>query len=104
MSKIIQIFLGADLRCCHDGLAEIARKQKINVTELSPGEFVIFINTCLNRIKLYTANEVVAYLKLKTGKIDMRTISLIPKAFMASGKIQYDESLKNILIEKLGDK
>jgi hypothetical protein len=56
----------------------------------------------LNRIKLYTANEVVAYLKLKSGKVDLRTISLIPKAFLASGKIQYDESLKDILIEKLG--
>jgi hypothetical protein len=101
MSKIIQVFLGSDLRCSHEGLTQIAKEQKVDVTALVPGEFVIFINSGLNKIKLYTANEVVAYLRVKTGKVDIRTISLIPKAFLASGRIQYDESLKEILIERL---
>jgi hypothetical protein len=102
MAKLLQVFLHSDLRCCHDGLAKIAKDNKIDVNRLVPGEFVIFINNEMNRVKLYTANQIVAYLRLKTGKIDLRTIQLIPKSFMASGKIEYHESLKEIIIDKLG--
>lgn len=101
MAKLLQVFLNSDMRCCHDGLAKLAKENKVDVKKLEPGEFVIFINSSMDRVKLYTANEVVAYLRLQKGKVDLRTISLIPRAFMASGKFQYDESLKEIILERL---
>jgi len=97
MAKALQVFLHSDLRCGHEGLAAIAKKEKINVNKLAVGEYVIFINTERNKVKLYAANNVVAYLKLPRGHIEMRTISLIPKAFAASGRIDYDELLRETL-------
>lgn len=97
MSKLIQVFLHADLRCGHEGLAKLAKDNKIHVSSLLPGEFVIFINSKMDRLKLYTANEIIAYLKLKTGKIDLRAIQLIPQAFKASGRIEYDEALREVI-------
>jgi hypothetical protein len=101
MSKIIQVFLNADLRCGHDGLAKLANDNNINVANLEPGQFIIFINTEMNRLKLYAANQVIAYLRLKEGKIDIRAIQLIPRAFLASGRIDYDKAIKEIIESKL---
>jgi hypothetical protein len=102
MSKVIQVFMDADLRCGHDGLADIAKKEKINVTKLEHGEFVMFINVERNKLKLYTANNIVAYLRLPQGKIEMRTLGMIPAAFAQTGRISYDEHLKEVLQERLG--
>lgn len=104
MSKLIQVFLHADLRFGHEGLAKLAKDSKINVDILLPGEFVIFINSKMDRLKLYTANQIIAYLKLKTGKIDLRAIQLIPQAFKASGKIEYDVALKEVIENHLRGK
>ncbi len=97
MNKIIQVFLNADLRCSHLGLYELAKKSKIDVHKLEEGEFVLFVNSGKNRLKMYAPNNVIAYLSLPTGKIDMRTIALIPKSFSASGKIEYNKALKTVL-------
>lgn len=101
MAKLLQVFLNADLRCSHDGLTSLAKKEKVDVSQLTPGEYVIFINSGKNRIKLFAANNVLAYLRLPQGKIDMRTISLIPRAFEASRKINYDEKLREVLTKEL---
>lgn len=103
-SKILRVFLGADLRCSHDGLNEIAKSNGIEVGTLTPGNFVIFINSKKNMLKLYAANNVIAFLKLKSGTIDLRTIAKIPEAFKASGKIDYDSALKKIIEEHLTKK
>ncbi len=97
MAKALRIFLGTDMRCAHEGLEHIANENGIKVETLNPGEYLIFINTAMDRIKLFAANNVVAYYKSKHGKIDLRTISLIPQAFKASGKIDYDASLKEVI-------
>lgn len=101
MSRLLQVFLNVDLRCAHDGLAKVAKDNKIKIEDLEPGEFVVFVNSHKNRLKLFTANGVLAYLKLKTGKIDLRTIALIPQAFKGSGRIDYDKALKDMIDEHL---
>jgi hypothetical protein len=102
MSKLLELFLNVDLRCAHDGLAMVAKKRGIDVKKLEPGQYVMFINCEKNRLKLFAANNIIAYLKLPHGKIDMRTLQLIPQAFHASGKIDYDSALKKILMKELG--
>lgn len=101
MARALQLFLNSDLRCGHEGLAAIAKRQEIDVEKLERGEFVIFINALKNRVKLFTANNVIAYLQLKTGSIDLRTIALIPQSFNASGKIDYDSALKEVIEKHL---
>lgn len=102
MSRLLQVFFNSDLRCSHDGLSQLAKEHDINVSALEPGEYVIFVNSAKNRLKLYASNNVLAYLKLDSGKgIDLRTIALIPKAFKASGKLDYDQALKEVLTKEL---
>lgn len=104
MARALQIFLNADLRCSHEGLTIIAKKEKIDVDKLVPGEYVIFINTQKNKVKLYAANQIVAYLRLPRGHIDLRVIQLIPKAFESKGRIDYDQSLKEMLQRELPER
>lgn len=104
MSKLLRVFLNADLRCAHDGLKAMAKKQKVKLEELKEGELVLFVNAERNRIKLFGANNVLAYLKLDRGRIDFRTISLIPRAFSASGKIDYDSALKEVITKAISSK
>src|SRR5204862_105846 len=85
----------ADLRNGHDGLTAIAKDEGVDVSKLSEGEYVIFINAERNKLKMFAAHNVVAYYKTRPGEVlDMRTIALIPRAFTGSGRINYDEALK----------
>lgn len=104
MARALQIFLNADLRNSHIGLAEMAKKSKIYVEKLEPGEYIIFVNAGKNKLKLYAAHNVVAYLRLERGTIDLRTISLIPQAFNGTGRIDYNAVLKEVIETELGKK
>lgn len=99
-NSIIRCYLNSDLRAGHDGLAKVALKDKIRVQELSPGEFVIFINARKDKVKVYAAQNVVAYLRSPSGRIDMNTIREIPRVFNGAA-INYDAALKKILSENL---
>ncbi len=103
--QILQCFLNADLRCGHDGLASLAKKHDLNVTKLIPGQYVVFINSARNRLKVYAASNVIAYLKLATGgRIDLNTVREIPRVFNGSGKIDYEEALRIAVNKSLAKK
>ncbi len=105
MSRILRAFFNSDLRCGHEGLAKMAKDQEVDVMRLEPGQFVIFVNHAKDRLKLFTSNNIIAYLKLVKGQVlDMRTIALIPKAFQAKGSIDYDAALKEVIQQNLGRK
>jgi hypothetical protein len=102
MSQIIQCYLNSDLRAGHDGLAKVAKKDSIHVNDLEPGNYVLFINKKKNKLKIYAANHVVAYLKMPAGEqIDLNTIPAIPRAFCGSGKIDYPKILRATLEREL---
>lgn len=102
MARALQVFLNADMRNGHNGLAALAKKYDMNVSKLTPGEYIIFINGAKDKIKLYAASNVVAYLKLPTGRVlDLNAIRFIPQAFQASGKIDYDSALRTAVEEQL---
>lgn len=92
--QVIQCFLKSDLRCGHDGLAALAKKDGIRVKDLVPGQYVVFINARQDRMKLYATNQVVAYIKPEGGRIDLNTVREIPRVFLASGKIDYEAALR----------
>lgn len=105
MSRILRCFLHADLRSGHVGLTKTAAKEGVDVTKLAPGEFVVFINGRKDRLKVYTASNVVAYLITAQGqRVDLNTIREIPRAFQATGKIDYDATLKETLEKSLSAK
>lgn len=93
--RVLQCFFNADLRNGHEGLQQIATEAGLDVGKLSPGQYVIFVNAKRDRLKLYAANHVVAYYKAPAGQsINLLTIQEIPRAFMSTGRIDYDVALK----------
>lgn len=102
MQKLVQCFLDADMRCQHDGLAKIAAKKSLNVYELEKGQHVVFVNTALDRIKMFSHGGVLSYLRMKKGKVNLETLRLIPEAFNDSPnfEIAYSRSLKKVLETK----
>lgn len=103
--RVIQIFFKADLRCQHDGLAQIAKLKGVDVTKIKPGEFVVFVNAAKNRLKLFAANGVVAAWRARAGQeINMLAIAEIPAAFAATGELKYSDALKAAIEKQLAKK
>ena len=90
------------MRGQHAALSDMALKNNIRVSNLSSGEYVVFVNRKKDRIKVFAANNIIAYHKSVEGRIDMGTIALIPKAFEGSGNLNYNKALKKRLELKLG--
>ena len=102
MQSLIQCFLEADMRCQHDGLAKVAKKQDLDVYGLQRGQHVVFINTALDRVKMFSAGGILSYLRLKKGKVNLETLRLIPEAFNDGNlEVAYSRSLKKVLEAKL---
>lgn len=106
MQKLVQCFLEADMRCQHDGLAKIAKKMDLDVYALAKGQHVVFVNTALDRIKMFSHGGVLSYLRMKSGKVNLETLRLIPEAFNDSPdfEIAYSKSLKKVLEDKFKKK
>jgi hypothetical protein len=98
-NRVLQVFLNADLRCSHDGLREIAKKGGLDVKDLQAGQYIVFLNAAKDRLKLYAAGNVVAYMKQPDrGKIDPRMIAELPRAFNGTA-IQYEVAIKEALVK-----
>jgi hypothetical protein len=99
---ILRVFVNVNMSQGHNALSKLAKKYEMNVSTLEPGSYLIFINGARNKIKVYAANDVIAYQRLpQGGRLDMRAIAEIPKVFNASGKMNYDDALKKFVIETM---
>lgn len=102
MNQVTQLFLGTDMRCGHEGLEKIAKKRGVNVSKIEAGTFIVFINAGKDRLKLYAANNVIAYYKTRKGeRLELGTIPLILRAFNSTGRIDYDAALKETIEKHL---
>jgi hypothetical protein len=100
--RILQCFLNADLRQGHDGLEKLARQNNIDVTRLHPGQYVVFVNSHRDKVKVYAANGVVAYYRHTGGRIyDLRVLQEIPKAFNGTATFNMDTALKTVVEDAL---
>lgn len=100
--RVVQVFLDADMRNGHEGLAAMALERQVDVEKLLPGQYVVFVNHARDRFKVFATDGIVAYKKLATGqKFDLRVVAHIPKAFNGSGKLDYDAGLKDAIEEAL---
>lgn len=81
-NEIIQLCLNADLRCSHDGLSDMLKKNfKIDTMKLDAGEYVVCVNSAKTIVKIFTGGNVIAHYKSPHGMIDLRTLKSIPKFF-----------------------
>ena len=74
------------MRNQHDGLTRLAFKHKVRLDNLGAGEHVLFLNTRLDKIKMYSANGVLSYYRAPGGnKLNLNMVSFIPQCFGGSG-------------------
>lgn len=92
MNKLIRYVPDADLRVGYDGLSKI-----VNLKGLNKGEFVAFVNRKLDKIKLATMGDMIAYHRLPKGqRIDPRVISILPEYFDGT-KLDYNAAVEKTL-------
>lgn len=93
--RVINFFTNVDFRLGHDGLAKLSKQNAVDVAKLNNGQYIVFVNSAKDRVKVFAANNVIAYLKLPHGrKVDSRVIQEIPSAFQGNGTLDYDKALK----------
>jgi hypothetical protein len=102
VNKIIQVFLNISMQNQHDGLAEIAMENDVDVKKLKPGQLVVFINSEKTKLKVFGANGVLAYFRSPHGRIEMQMIQHIPEAFSGGG-IDFKAALK-VTLEQIFEK
>ena len=78
----------------HEGLAAIAKKElKVNVSDLRPGEFVLFMNARFTAFKVYGAgNMILHYRDPNNRRLNAKAVLQLPH-FIRGQHINYDKSL-----------
>ena len=99
---ILRCFVNVNMSQGHDSLASLAKKYEIDVRKLEPGDYVVFVNGARDRVKVYASSNVIAYQKLpRGGRLDLRAIAEIPRIFKATGRMSYDEALKEFVTKAM---
>lgn len=100
MNRVLHIFKESDLRCMHDGLSKIAKTRAgVNLSNLKKGEFVFFINTSFDKIKIFCPNQMVCYLRSPQGRLNAEALKHIPNTFDGSD-FSYGKALEAYLKTK----
>lgn len=104
INRIVRVIFDADLRCSHDGLRATAKKLSVSVDDLNMGEYVVFINSKKNMLKLYASGNTIAHFKTPDHrKMNLKVIAQIPKYFNGR-ELKYDDALKAVIEKEFGRK
>ncbi len=98
MAKLAHFFLDVDMRCSHEGLWALLKKNKIKV---GSDEFVIFMNRSRTKIRMFcgTKEALLSYQK-DNRVIDPGVIRYLPK--YAGGKeLDIDGAMREYLKDVL---
>jgi hypothetical protein len=100
-SRVLRVILNTNLGNGHDGLKKIAAKVAgIGIEKLQAGEYLVFINSARDKMKVYASGNIIAYLRLPRGQIlNLATIQEIPRVFRGDGQIDYPAALKSALLQ-----
>jgi uncharacterized protein with von Willebrand factor type A (vWA) domain len=83
----------------HPGLTALALSEKVDLTNLSAGEFVVFINTALTKVKVFAVKNTFAYYA-SSRKIDLRALQNIPGCF-GGGTMNFNNAIEKMLRKHL---
>lgn len=95
MSKLISVFPNTDLRSGHPGLQVKAAKADVDVTEINPGELVLFINKKQTAFKAFAHNNTLIYYKHQRGMLNLEAIKYLPTCLNGS-ELNYDRALAKV--------
>lgn len=93
MNKLVRCFLNADFRCQHKGLNILAKKEGCDSRKLKHGEHIMFVNTQRNKIKMISSNNIMTYMSLDRGKVDLECIQAIAQNFSRDLTMSYKKAL-----------
>lgn len=101
--KIVHIFLGADLRGAHNYFRILSASSGHNVNELKTGEAIIAINKAKDKLKAYSYNGALTYIRFDDKKrgIDLNAIDELARAFRPDGTLDYTKALKESFSKRL---
>lgn len=96
----VSVLLNVSMVGGHDALVRVAKSQGMNLEKLDTGCAVVFINRKREKMKVYSYNGVLSYMRSPEGRpFDLMAIDEFPKAFDANGRMDYPAALK-LRIEK----
>ncbi len=98
-NKLLRVFLDTDMRAGHNGLSKVALKDNVNVADLKEGQHIVFVNKKADKIKIYSAKNIVSYL-LSGSRLELSSLNYFADCFGADG-FKYDKALKTVLEQKL---
>jgi hypothetical protein len=103
-ARIRQAFLDVPMYLSHEGLTQVAADAGIKVSELNNGDFLLFINSTWNRVKLLGPRGVILYIAAPGGhRISHTFLKSLPEIFNSTSKFAYDEALAVHLKRFLGE-
>ena len=84
--RIAQVILDVDLRNSHDGLMAVASKRGIKLSDLKPGQYLVFVNLNRDRFKIFAPapngrGAIIVYYRSYQGRVDRQAIETMPQAF-----------------------
>lgn len=99
MNHVMHIYPNVSMSNGHDGLKAIAKKYKLDVSDLKVGQFALFINNAFTACKLYAANNVLLHYKHpKNHCLNYKALKLLPE-FYDGQDIGYTRALKQVIRE-----
>lgn len=102
--KVVKIFTDVNMTKQHKGLFEIAKRNKVDLTKLN-GTLILFINKARNKVKCWSPNGVLSYIKLNTGTVTTEVIQEFARAFDDNGLINFTtETAKRLNAEIVDDR
>lgn len=101
--RTVHVILGASMCGQHNSLEGQAKHNGVRLDNLKDGEAVVFINRKMDKMKAYSANKVISYVRFDDRRrgIDMAALNEIPKAFSADGVLDYPKALRLTLENRL---
>lgn len=92
--RIAHFFLDVDMRCGHEGLFDLVKKNKIKLVE---NDFIVFMNTARTIIKMFCqGKEVILHYKNDNRVLDPGIIPHLPK-YCNGEKLNVDGAIKDHL-------
>lgn len=100
-NHILRCVFNADMRCSHDGLSAMLKKNfDIDTALLERGEYVVCINTAKTIVKVYASGNTIAHHKSLKGQINLKTLTLIPKVFNGRS-FSYEDALERVIRKEI---
>lgn len=104
--KSVHVFTAVDMRYGIDGLVAYAKSKGVKLKELEEETACIFISRDRRRMKAYSYNNVVSYMKAedKQRPFDLNAVDEFPRAFDKSGTMSYAKALRTQLMKVMAKK